>query len=73
MGRTYLGTPKGIAIYDPFAVVPNEVAPNPVFRNASFAQDDNGYNELNAEYAALSFSNEQSSIQNPGPRLFRLD
>ena len=57
-GAVFMATPKGLAIFDPNAMVPNSVSPAPVFRSLVFEQDENGYNELNVSFAALSFSNE---------------
>ncbi len=58
-GSVFMATPKGLAIYNPNAIVPNAIPPSPVFRSLVFGQDDNGYNELNVAFAALSFSNER--------------
>ena len=52
-------TPKGLAVFNPNAMVPNSITPAPVFRSLVFGQDESGYNELNVSYAALSFSNER--------------
>ena len=58
-GVVYYGTPKGLAIYRPKVVETDVVSPSPRFRNIAFEQDDNGYNELNVSFAAMSFTSEQ--------------
>ncbi len=59
-GTVYYGTATGLSLYRPYLDRKNAFAPQPTFRRASFRQSRNGDNELNIEYAALSFADEKS-------------
>ena len=73
-GVVLLRYAKRFAIYRPKVVETDVVSPSPRFRNIAFEQDDNGYNELNVSFAAMSFvERTKGNVQNKSPWLFQLD
>lgn len=58
-GTVYLATPKGLALFRPQRDVRRALPPTVAIRKAMFRQDWSGGNELLAEYAALTFTNER--------------
>lgn len=58
-GTVFLATPKGLAVYRPWLDVRSSLPPPVTIRSVTFHEDLSGNNELVAEYAALTFSNER--------------
>ena len=59
-GKLYIGTPKGMTIYDPKLDRPDLTSPQPSITSATFHQSLGGENELLTEFSALSFTNEKA-------------
>lgn len=58
-GTIYLSTPKGLAVYRPWLDIRSPFPPPVAIRHVTFHEDLSGNNELVAEYAALTFTNER--------------
>jgi signal transduction histidine kinase/CheY-like chemotaxis protein/ligand-binding sensor domain-containing protein len=58
-GRVYFSSPKGLTVLVPELVRPNAMAPIVKLRGFEVREDGWGGNEIEIEYAALSFANEQ--------------
>jgi len=56
----YVATPKGLGLYRPWLDERRASPPLVAIRHAAFHQDWSGNNELVLEYAALTFTNEQT-------------
>jgi signal transduction histidine kinase/DNA-binding response OmpR family regulator/ligand-binding sensor domain-containing protein len=58
-GKVHFASPKGLTLFDPDLARPNSKAPIVKLKRFSLQQDRWGANQLEVEYAALSFVNEQ--------------
>lgn len=58
-GTVYFGTAKGLSIYRPQLDQPNPILPTLRLEQADFTENNSGNNEIELEYAALSFANEK--------------
>lgn len=61
-GAVYFGTAKGLSIYRPWFDQAGRASANLQLGRADFTEDRRGNNEIDFEYAALSFVNEKQSL-----------
>jgi signal transduction histidine kinase/ligand-binding sensor domain-containing protein len=61
-GTVLFGTPRGLGVYRPRLDVRTLSPPRVVARNFDLRQNSTGANDVQFEYAALSFSNEQKVL-----------
>jgi len=61
-GKVYYGTANGISVYNPELDKPNYIPPKLTMISAEISYQSKGRNEVNFEYAALSFANHSEVI-----------
>ncbi|HVT05537.1 MAG TPA: response regulator [Thermoanaerobaculia bacterium] len=61
-GTIYFATPKGLNVFRPWFLTSSPRAPEVKLRSVSFHQEENGENEIEIGYAALTFGEEKRTF-----------